>query len=111
MDTVGCSCIAGIGKSCSHAAAILWKVFIFLIVCLFFVVSSVLPEKAKLLSIVSVVVLCNYCKVESNLCIVLTSFLIAMPIESGDIMKILLVSLLQVQNALASGKTGLTCTD
>ncbi len=28
VETVGCSCIAGLGKSCSHAAAILWKVFI-----------------------------------------------------------------------------------
>lgn len=26
IETVGCSCIAGLGKSCSHAAAILWKV-------------------------------------------------------------------------------------
>ena len=25
--TGGCSCIAGLGKSCSHAAAILWTVF------------------------------------------------------------------------------------
>ena len=26
IETAGCSCIAGQGKSCSHAAAILWKV-------------------------------------------------------------------------------------
>lgn len=26
IQTVGCSCIAGPGRSCSHAAAILWKV-------------------------------------------------------------------------------------
>ncbi|KAL2103352.1 hypothetical protein ACEWY4_000220 [Coilia grayii] len=26
VETTGCSCIAGLGKSCSHAAAILWKV-------------------------------------------------------------------------------------
>ncbi|CAI5685839.1 unnamed protein product [Oreochromis niloticus] len=26
VETVGCSCIAGLGRSCSHAAAILWKV-------------------------------------------------------------------------------------
>ena len=28
VKTGGCSCIAGLGKSCSHAAAILWKIFI-----------------------------------------------------------------------------------
>ena len=28
VETGGCSCIAGLGKSCSHAAAILWKIFI-----------------------------------------------------------------------------------
>jgi hypothetical protein len=26
IETVGCSCMAGLGRSCSHAAAILWKV-------------------------------------------------------------------------------------
>ncbi|XP_041939761.1 uncharacterized protein LOC121700690 [Alosa sapidissima] len=26
IETVGCSCIAGLGKSCSHAAAVIWKV-------------------------------------------------------------------------------------
>lgn len=26
IETAGCSCVAGQGKSCSHAAAILWKV-------------------------------------------------------------------------------------
>lgn len=26
VETTGCSCIAGLGRSCSHAAAILWKV-------------------------------------------------------------------------------------
>ena len=26
IQTVGCSCIAGKGRSCSHAAAIIWKV-------------------------------------------------------------------------------------
>lgn len=29
IETVGCSCIAGLGKSCSHAAAIIWKVGIY----------------------------------------------------------------------------------
>ena len=28
VETGGCSCIARFGKSCSHAAAILWKIFI-----------------------------------------------------------------------------------
>ena len=28
METDGCLCIAGLGKSCSHAAAIVWKIFI-----------------------------------------------------------------------------------
>ena len=28
VETGDCSCIAGLGKSCSHAAAILWKIFI-----------------------------------------------------------------------------------
>ncbi|CAM4571257.1 unnamed protein product [Leuciscus chuanchicus] len=26
VETTGCSCIAGLGRSCSHAASILWKV-------------------------------------------------------------------------------------
>ncbi|XP_015260755.1 PREDICTED: uncharacterized protein LOC107105150, partial [Cyprinodon variegatus] len=26
VETAGCTCVAGLGKSCSHAAAILWKV-------------------------------------------------------------------------------------
>ncbi len=26
VEAAGCSCIAGLGKSCSHAASILWKV-------------------------------------------------------------------------------------
>ena len=26
IETVGCSCMAGLGRLCSHAAAILWKV-------------------------------------------------------------------------------------
>ena len=26
IQTAGCSCVAGAGRSCSHAAAILWKV-------------------------------------------------------------------------------------
>ena len=38
VETAGCSCIAGQGKSCSHTASILWKVRkenVFLFVCLF----------------------------------------------------------------------------
>ena len=30
IETVGCSCIAGLGKLCSHAAAVIWKVGIML---------------------------------------------------------------------------------
>ena len=30
IETVGCSCITGLGKSCSHAAAVIWKVGIML---------------------------------------------------------------------------------
>lgn len=29
VETVGCACIAGLGRSCSHAAAVLWKVWIY----------------------------------------------------------------------------------
>lgn len=29
VKTAGCSCVAGPGRSCSHAAAILWKVTLF----------------------------------------------------------------------------------
>ena len=28
IQTAGCSCVAGQGRSCSHAAAILWKVYV-----------------------------------------------------------------------------------
>ena len=33
IQTAGCSCIAGAGRSCSHAAAILWKVLQHHILC------------------------------------------------------------------------------
>ncbi len=29
VETAGCSCVAGPGRSCSHAAAVLWKVGIY----------------------------------------------------------------------------------
>lgn len=37
VETTGCSCIAGLGQSCSHAAAILWKVDVTHLVLLFII--------------------------------------------------------------------------